>query len=103
MSTVAVAVRKLLVSRCEDAFGFFSDLYKDVYGFRPRGHFTNEDIANDPKGTLRRLDAAIESLSQELREQLDRERAEREVFNAKVSDLGLDPAKFSRLFEYADE
>jgi hypothetical protein len=27
-----------------DLFGFYSDMYKDRYGFRPRGHVTRKQV-----------------------------------------------------------
>lgn len=102
MSTVATATRKLLMSRVEDAAGLHSDLYKDVYGVRPRFQWMRE--GDSLVSVLRRIESSIAALSADLREQLARERAEREAFNAKVSALGLDPAKYARLFEdYCDE
>lgn len=101
MSTVAEAVRKLLTARIEDAASLHSDLYKDLNGFRPRRNWMGE--GESLLSVLRRIEASIETLSADLKAEIAREREEREVFNAKVAGLGLDPAKFSRLFEYADE
>lgn len=102
MGTVTTATRKLLILRAEDAVSLHSDLFKDLNGFRPR-YWTSGDIAANPMMVLRNAEACIKCVSADLSRVLERERTEREAFNAKVSALGLEPSKYSRLFEYADE
>jgi hypothetical protein len=53
---------------------------------------------------MTRIEASTKLLEEDLRTELARERAEKEAFNQKVEALGLDPAKYARLFsDYCEE
>lgn len=58
-------------------FSIFSDVYKDVYGVRPRGACAAEFLAMDEDGRRRELDRLGEALEAEMAE--DRRRKERAV------------------------
>lgn len=83
----------------EQLLDYFSDLYKEVNGFRPRGRFTRAQFEADPQGTLDALNAAIAAVSHENDILVAQAQADRAAFTAKVAALGLDPAKYMELAE----
>jgi len=65
---------ELETSRRDELLGLYSDLHKDVYGFRPRGYWS-------PSATEADIAAEIESLGKQLEVVMDEE-AQRQAENA---------------------
>ena len=73
----------------------YSDLFKDVYGYRPRGSTWDrfQGLSSEDK------DREMDDLCEELERELNREREERLAFAEKVRSLGLDPSKYLHLLD----
>lgn len=76
-------------------FDAYSDAFKDLNGFRPRGALA-ERFLNAPESEQDRL---LQQVYADLRAELEREAAQRDAFKAKLSALGLDPERFSYLWD----
>ena len=79
----------------DDVMMWVSDLYKDVYGIRPRGY-------NFSKWSNQELESFVNDLSDELERDMAREKAVEEKAIRDVMSLGADKETALRWLDQAD-
>lgn len=79
----------------DDVMMWVSDLYKDVYGIRPRGY-------NFSEWSNQELESFVNDLSDELEEETAREKAAEEKVVKGVMSLGVDKKTALRWLDQAD-
>lgn len=79
----------------EDSFSAYSDAFKDLYGFRPRGRVAELFLG----ATEAEQTEMLEQVYADLAEELERERKAKAEFLEKVAACGLDPVKYAYLWE----
>lgn len=88
----------------ETSMGYYSDLFKEIYSFRPRGRTWSVHLGRTPTQRQdainelhKRLEEKDERVAQERIQRRLRKNREKRVFDVKVAALGLDPAKYYEL------
>ena len=82
----------------QGAFCEYSDVHKDLYGFRPRGAQHTLFMKMSLEKQRQMLDSMYKSLEKKLEQERQKEQKEMEEFDSKVEALGLNPLKYRYLF-----
>lgn len=84
------AMKEYEMSYKDELLGIYSDMYKDLNGFRPRGgafdHVNDMDVEE--------LKALMHRMSDMIGEQIDRERAYRDAYKAELAAAEASPRGF---------
>jgi len=82
----------------QGAFCEYSDVHKDIYGFRPRDAQHTLFMKLSIEQQRKMLHGMYKTLEKQLEEERQKEQKEREEFDSKVKALGLNPLKYRYLF-----